>query len=292
MAATSGAFCVSEADSIRCAAGLFGHLHLVCAINGSGDNYLRQQSFQAPMHLSKPFDAGGTLVANVVNVTAGLLAGDRVHIGVKVESGARLLLTTPSASRVHRMKEGHAAVEQEFTVASGAWLEIWPELFIPHRGARYSQKSAVRVAPGGELLFFETLAPGRVASGEAFAYDQLDWSTDIFLGSQTIARERYSLAPAQGGLDALRTRFPAAYYASCFIVTERLTDGSSCWSQIHSFQEKDVWTGCSRLVGGGWTVKILAGSSVAFRQTLLAIRRVLFSALGLEMPLLRRAGEE
>jgi urease accessory protein UreH len=44
--------------------------------------------------LSKPHDDSDTLVVNVVNATAGLLAGDRIECHVEVETGASLLLTS------------------------------------------------------------------------------------------------------------------------------------------------------------------------------------------------------
>src|SRR5215207_8034190 len=55
-----------------------GHLDILCAVDAEGRSHLRHQSFRAPIHLSKPHLDEGTLVVNVVNPTAGLLAGDRV----------------------------------------------------------------------------------------------------------------------------------------------------------------------------------------------------------------------
>src|SRR5450432_1187537 len=182
-----------------------GHLDLVCAADENGRSFLRQQSFNAPLHISKPFLDEDTLVVNVVNPTAGFFAGDRVRCRVCVESGARLLLTSPSANRVHRMIAGEACVEQNFSVKSGGSLEVWPELFIPQGGAKYRQKTHIEVETGGELLFFETFAPGRVASGEAFQFESLDFETDIFYAGEKIVRERHQLSPATESLRALQT---------------------------------------------------------------------------------------
>jgi urease accessory protein len=93
------------------------------------------------MHLSKPHFDADALVVNVVNPTAGLLEGDRIACRVEVETGARLLLTTPSASRAHRMNNGRAELVQQMRVAAGGFLEFWPELFIPQKGTRYSQRT-------------------------------------------------------------------------------------------------------------------------------------------------------
>src|SRR3954462_2484072 len=111
--------------------GLSGHLELVCAVDAGGRGYVREQAFSGPIHLGKPHLDEDVLVVNVANPTAGLFAGDRIRYRIVVESGARLLLTAPSASRAHCIAEGDAQVEQEFRVAAGAWLESWPEMFIP-----------------------------------------------------------------------------------------------------------------------------------------------------------------
>lgn len=272
--------------------GLRGHLRLVCRVNARGESHLAEQSFCAPIHLSKPHLDAGTLVVNIVNPAAGLLAGDRIDVRVRVEGGARLLLTTPSANRVHRMREGFAAIEQEFIVAEGASLENWPELFIPQAGARYRQRTVLRVEEGGELLFFETLAPGRVASGESFKYDWLDWETNVFLGAELSARECYRLAPGSGGLAALQAQFANAYYASCFVVSPRLTPGSACWGAIHGLHHPSSWVGISDLAGGGWIIKVVADSSLGLRRVLHGIRHRLHAELGQLPPSLRRSTGE
>lgn len=272
---------------------LTGHLHLVCAADLRGRTFLREQSFRAPMHISKPFLDENTLVVNVVNPTAGLFAGDEITCDVRIEPGARMLLTTPSASRVHRMPgaDGIARVRQDFCVSCGGFLEALPELLIPQGGARHTQRTRVVVEPGGELLFFELLAPGRVASGEVFAFSQLDWETDIFFGSEKIARERCRLSPDDESLHTLRTSFAsgAAYYASCFAVGERfMSEERDFGERIHALQCAGAWVGCSRLVRGGCVIKLLTEDSLLLREKLRAVRGILYSALKRQPPGLRR----
>lgn len=268
--------------------GLSGHLRLVCGVDERGLTYLREQSFCAPVHLSKPHHEEGALVVNIVNPTAGLLAGDRIDYDVAVESGARVLLTAPSASRAHRIVDGDARVRQEFRVASGGSLENWPEMFIPQGGARYRQRTTVRVEEGGEVLLIEMIAPGRTASGEVFAFTELDWETEIFLGDTKIARERYVLLPQSSTIGALRTQFPEAYYASCFVVSPHLRADAECWRRIHEMHSDEAWVGCSGLVRGGWAIRVVAAASVALRRTVAAIREEIYSALGRRAPALRR----
>jgi len=267
---------------------LQGHLKLVCAADPGGRSYLRSQSFRAPVHLSKPHLDEGMLIVNAVNPTAGLLAGDRVDFDIAIEAGARMLLTAPSASRAHRTDSAGASVEQRFHVARGAWLEVWPELFIPQAGCRYRQRTEARVEAGGEMMLIEMIAPGRAASGELFAFAELDWDSALFFDGDLIARERYTLAPASPALDAMRVRFPEAYYASIFVVAERLGDTDPCWPRIHDLHDETAWVGCSALRRGGAAIRVLASGSIALRKKVAGIRLAIYEALGMRLPNLRR----
>lgn len=265
--------------------GLKGHLRLVAAGRGDKETYLREQSFAAPVHLSKPYEDAGCLVINVVNPTAGYLSGDVVTSDVSVEAGGRLVVTSPSAGRAHRTPEGESRVEQHFRVGPGAWLEVFPELFIPQGGAAYSQLTTAEVEEGGEMLFVETLAPGRVASGEAFAFRRLDWDVTLRYAGRTVVREHYRLDPADESLEALRAVFPQAYFASCFLLTGRpLVIGG----EVETLSNDRALVGDCALVAGGLVVKILAADSVSLRGAVSGVREILYRMTGRDRPRLRR----
>lgn len=268
--------------------GLHGHLDLHCALDARGLSSLQRQSFRAPFHISKPHLDAGTLIVNLANPTAGILAGDRATVHVSVAADAALLLTTPAANRAFRMRDGSAALEQRFEVAAGGRLDVWPEIFIPQAGTRFQQHTEIRADPGAEVLFFEALAPGRVASRETFAYARLRWETDLWIGDRLAARERYTLEPGGPAVQALRAQFPAAYYASCLVVTERLTAGHPCWAALRALHGDDLWIGSSALRHGGWVVKLLAAGSIGLRRGLAVVRRELYAALARPEPALRR----
>jgi urease accessory protein len=265
-----------------------GHLHLTCGIGHRGTSALLAQSFAAPLHLSKPHldEASGHLVVNIVNPTAGLFDGDAIEIKVSVNSGAKLTLTTPSAARVYRARQDRpAVVSQVFYVAPNAVLESFPELFIPQGGARYHQKTVLHIEKGGTALFFEWLAPGRVACGETFAYHELRWDTDIFFGEQLIARERYSLRPDDHSLASLKTVHPASHYLGIFVCG------------LPEFPHEAVSLLASEAVHLGWgplcvpdcwTIKVLARDNLTARAVMHQLRQILNNALGSPAADLRR----
>ena len=268
--------------------GLAGHLELVCDLDARGLTRLRHQSFRAPVHLSKPYHDAGALVVNMANPTAGMLDGDRLRVDVAVERGARLLLTSPSANRIHTMRSGCAEATGRFRVAAGSSLDWCPEIVIPQFRARYRQQTTLEVETDGELLFFECIAPGRTAMGEAFTYDELRWSTDLRVGERLLARERYLLRPDTASVVALQRSFPQAYCASAFLVSPAFNQQSPCWEVLHALQDEKTWSAVSALGKNAFVWKVVAADSVALRRTVRMGRAAIYAALRRPLPDFRR----
>lgn len=262
-----------------------GHLHLTASCYPAGQTYLREQSFRAPLHLSKPHEDAGALVVNIVNPTAGIFDRDAIELNVVAETGASIVLTTPSASRVYKSRSGGPArVQQTFTVQAGAFLEFYPEPFIPQAGARYHQKTELRVASEGQLLYFDWLSPGRVASGEVFQYAELLWDLDVWTGEKLAARERYRLSPDDHSLDSLRLLHDQTHYLSCFVIGT----GTLPMAELEALNSPEVYLGHSPLSTGGFTVKVLCQDSLSARRTLRQLRDILYHSMSRQVPNLGR----
>ena len=266
---------------------LGGHLRLRCASRGEGTSYISEQSFRAPIHLSKSHVDHGRLVQSIVNPTAGFFDGDRLEMNVHVDPGAKLVLSTPSASRVYRTRSGRAAAsEQTFRVVGNGSLEWIPEPFIPHAGARYVQRTEIHLDAESSLLLFDWISPGRVAMGETFAYQELRWELDLYLAEQLIARERYGLRPDDNSLEALRARFPAAHYLSVYAAGEM----AACWpgEALDALSGDDVYLGHGPLTGGVHVIRALCRDSLAARKLIETLRPMLYQAAGATPPALGR----
>ena len=271
-------------------AGLTGGLDLVCAAHPTRGTFVARQAFAAPLHLSKTYWDGGILLVHVVNQTAGWFGGDSVTMRVDLEPGARVLLSSPSAARFHPSQGREVRLEQTFRVARGAFLDVFPEISIPQRDSRSAQSTVIEVERGGELLYLETLAPGRVASGESFAFAQYKWRTDVMLDGRLIHRERASLAPGDGSLTGLRALFPASYYASLVIISPVADLGCPDFARaVGNLNESGLLQiGASRLGSGGWSVRILAADSPTLRKALTTVRTLVYHGLGRLLPDARR----
>ena len=269
--------------------GVQGHLRIECRVDAARRTFLAKQSFRAPMHLSKPHWDGNHLIINIVNPTAGLFAGDHVEMNVRVCPGARIVLTSPSAARVFRAKNsiGRARVTQSFVVESAGRLDVFPEILIPHAGARYVQTTRIDVQAGGELFFTEMIAPGRTASGEAFDYDQLEFGMDLISARELAVREWYRLASHTESMRAIRRNFPNAYYASAFIVSHRPAD-DSLLRAVGALSTSCILAGASYPAENVCAIKLIAADSMSLRAAVVGIRALGYSYLGWPEPLLRK----
>ncbi len=257
-----------------------GHLSLRAAARlDDGVTALASQAFRAPFHLSKPYwDVDTrTLLMQVVNPTAGILSGDRLESSVAVDPDAAVLLTTPSASRVFRMRSGEARSLQSFHVARGAWLEVLPEPLVPHRGSVFHQRTELVVEPGGAALYADLLFPGRIAHGETWGWSRLVLELEVRSGAVLLLRERLDQsADHLRALAAMAGAGENACFGNAVFVAPDLAAAPSWRDELHALQRDGVWIGASPLrTGAGWSIKFVAPDGILLRSTLAEIRRIL-----------------
>jgi urease accessory protein len=255
-----------------------GHLSLRAAARADGRTVLAAQSFRAPYHVSKPYwdVEAQALLVQVVNPTAGILAGDRLESDIAVESGAALLATTPSASRIFQMKEGAAECRQNFSVAANGWLEVMPEPLVPHRGCRYRQVTRIEAEPGGELFFADLLFPGRVAHGEAWAWDKLALETEVRLGGELILRERFEqTGPDLRALADLAGSGREACFGNAVLIAPEHGSDAAWRARVAALHGEGLWVGVSPLRKGGWSIKLVASDGMRLRRGLREVRQAL-----------------
>ena len=272
--------------------GLSGNLDLICASHPERGTFLARQSFCAPIHLSKSYWDGETLLIHVVNQTAGIFGGDAITTRVVVERGARVLLSSPSAARFHASRGREARLEQRFDIRAGGSLDVFPEISIPQRDSKSLQKTTIQLEPGGELIYLETLAPGRVASGEAFAFASYAWRTDIRVGDRLVHRERACLAPDDFSVAGLRALFAVSYYAGIILISPAAEGWKEDFGrEITGLSDHvSATVAASRLSAHGWSIRMLAANSLALRESIRKVRDLIYRRLGRPPPDARRNG--
>lgn len=198
-----------------------GELCLRAEVDARRHTVLAYRQAAGAFHLSKSYWDDHALMVQWVNPTAGVFAGDVLTSDVAVGPGAALLVTTPSATRIHTRMDPAAfpgEQRQHFQVASGGCLEVQPEWLIPQRGSAFVQRTTIDVAAGGRLFYAELLAPGRVAHNEVLLFDTLDLRLRLQVAGRRVVQERlHATAPNQMWMLQSRDG-DALFTATVFIV--------------------------------------------------------------------------
>lgn len=273
-----------------------GHLELHAKLDtaqaaGGRRTVLARQSFCAPFHLSKPYhdERTGVLMVQVVNPTAGILSGDELRSEIRVGEGASLLITTPGATRVFTMPEGRsdAVSFQRFVIEKGGWLEFLPEPLVPHQHSRFRQFTELEIGEGGGALFADFLMPGRIARGEAWAWDSLLLDLKVRVGACLVLRERLEQSgPELRRLAALSDGGDGVCLGNIVMVSPALAEAAAAgndWQsrivRLHN-RTAGIWVGLSRLrQEGGWSLRLVAPDGARLRAIVAELRRILAGVL-------------
>jgi urease accessory protein len=113
-------------------------------------------------------EAGDAALAVLVTTSGGLVAGDRIRLGIRLEAGAVAHVTASAAEKIYRSTGATTAIAQDLSVASTAWLEYLPPETILFDGARLRRHTTIALAPGAGFLGGGILVFGRRARGEGF----------------------------------------------------------------------------------------------------------------------------
>lgn len=236
--------------------------------DGSRPTTLFSSDQQPPLKVVRAFPLrdGGALV-HLHNLSGGVLGGDRLSLEVEIGRRAVVQLTSTGATRLYRSRQQSPAAVQvnRISVGEDALLEYLPDALIPFSGARYCQETRIELAAGAGLFWWETIAPGREAGGEVFAYELLQFKLDINAAGTMLAQERVKLEPARSPLSSLVRMGRYRYFSTFYIC--RVGLAASRWLALEkqlaelalelSARSEILW-GVSTLPAHGLVVRALS----------------------------------
>jgi len=240
-------------------------LHLAFEKTVAGATVLRLRRQDPPWRVIRAFD--GSLV-HLHNVSGGVLSGDRLELRASLAPETRAVITTTSATRVYRRRSGadQSQSSAHFELGEGSLLDLLPDAVIPYADSDFAQHTSVDLSPGATLLWWEMLAPGREASGEAFRFARLGIDNQIRSAGVPIAMERAWLDPRERPLDAAARLGDCRYLATFYVC--RAGETASAWRRLEEDlnaignrlmeNENGVRWGVSRLVQDGVVVRGMA----------------------------------
>jgi urease accessory protein len=249
------------------------HGQLCLRFEARGDHnqtILAESEQRLPLRIVRAFqlEDGGALV-HLHNLSGGVLGGDHLDIAVEVGPRAVAQVTSTGATRIYRCrKNAEPAVQRlQISVEDDGLVEYLPDQLIPFAGSCYRQETRIELGANAGLFWWETVAPGREASNEMFAYDLLQLKTRISALGQPIAIEHLRIEPPRRSIFSLARLGAYAYFSTFFICRAGIE--SSRWVELErllgelaeqlSRPSKTVW-GVSPLRAHGVVVRALSVS--------------------------------
>ena len=162
----------------------------------NGHTALLAAKHLGPLRVQKSFSQpDGSCHLYLLHPPGGIVGGDTLAVEVRAEQGARVLITSPSATRFYR-SPGQGLVQKQdvqLSVAADAHLEWVPLETILFNGAEARIRHTVQLAADATYLGWEMFAFGRRASSETFDAGCLKQESRILVQDQLIHRESLSL---------------------------------------------------------------------------------------------------
>jgi urease accessory protein len=141
----------------------------------------------------------GRLLVQIISAAPGLFSGDRYELTIEVEPGAKAVVLTPAATKIHSMPAGGRAEQRiRARVASGGSLEIYPTLSIPFPDSDFLQTVDVDLAHMARFGWLDPWSFGRIASGERNRFRRIATRLRVDRAGGPLYRDALDLAPSDG----------------------------------------------------------------------------------------------
>jgi urease accessory protein len=167
-------------DSAEHAAGWCATLALAFT-GGEPRTRLTTRRHVGPLLVQRPFYPEGDVChVYLVHPPGGIVGGDQLQLSVAAGPGARVLLTTPAATKFYRAAPGlRAQLAQELTLTA-ATLEWLPQENIYFRGAQARVTTRINLDRQSRFIGWEIGCYGRPAGEELFTAGSLSQDFELW----------------------------------------------------------------------------------------------------------------
>ncbi|MCU1521384.1 MAG: Urease accessory protein UreD [Arthrobacter sp.] len=227
-------------------------------------------------------DDSGQVCYVLVNPGGAYLGADLYLIDVEVGEGAKLLLTTQSATKIYRTPGSFAEQRMHLRLGEGSRLELAPEQLIAYREASYRQNTHVTLRPSSSLIMAEVITPGWSPDGSPFGYEELRLRTEIRVEDDhdtgLLALDNVLIRPPLGDVSAMAFLEGFSHLGSLVVVDPRVDQGLA--DELHALSAGyDACTGLSltatRLGTAGLVLRSLSNSTEELNRLLRAAAALL-----------------
>lgn len=254
-----------------------GKLSLVFRKKASGQSYLAKQYYKLPLQIMPPHyqDNDGTVFAYLLNPSGGVLQHDRLLTEITMEEYSRALITTPASTKLYKMDDGCAVLENMVELRRGSVLEYLPEHNVPFAGSRTYQNTEFHLDEDATLISFDMTTPGRVSRGEVFQYDTYETSVKIYVGGKLAVYDKARIEPKKMNLTALGMLECRGANGTIYVYSdhmgEKIRDSVRAFSLTREGGSGDVKFGATMVTDSLMIVRLVSKDIQAARNVMLNI---------------------
>ncbi|BCH24735.1 urease accessory protein UreD [Mesorhizobium sp. L-8-3] len=173
-----------------------------------GQTRLLRRRHSGPLMVQRPFhpESDGTCHVYLLHPPGGVAGGDSLELTFHLAEGARVVLTTPGATKFYRSVAGKGSQRSVIDVEAGAVCEYLPQEAIMFDGASADVGTCVTIAETGTYVGWDFTCLGRPAARERFRSGGITQRVEIRRNGKPIWIERFCLpgdSPLQGAAFAL-----------------------------------------------------------------------------------------
>lgn len=260
-----------------------GRLDLVIT-ERNGRSIAARQFHEGALRVLRPhyLDESGQVCFVLVNPGGAYLGVDLYVIEVAVEEGARLLLTTQSATKIYRTPGSFAEQRMRLVLGDEAQLELAPDQLIAYREASYRQNTHITVRPTSSLIIAEVVTPGWSPDGAEFRFEEVRLRTEIAVdsgeASQLLALDNLLIVPSSDDVTGMGFMEGYSHVGSLLVVDRRVDQALA--DELHEVtRTHEAYTGVSltATVGGttGLVLRSLSNSTEELQRLLQACTTLL-----------------
>ncbi|MUT67233.1 urease accessory protein UreD [Paenibacillus sp. NEAU-GSW1] len=250
----------------------------------------------APIKIAKAFPLEEGLGVIVMDVSPGLLNGDRYELDWHAHKEANIWITNQSYTKVHPSRDdGGSSMLQCFSLEENAVVEHMPEPLMLYQTSRFYNETRVQLSPGAVWMQADILCPGRTLRQEVFKYRELHASLTVHYGDELIFAQRQRIVPGQQRLASPGCWEEQTHWATFYVFSDRVSSSllepiQQLLEELPAFDKHRVLAGATLTFRHGLAVSAASTAAWPLQQTMkLVWETVRFAMLGKKpVPLLQK----
>jgi urease accessory protein len=261
----------------RSAAQVGRHARLELAFAARGGRTVLAHAYAEPPYRVLPgFDHPFGLHVIVASSAPGVFGADSFEQSVIVESGARVLLTSQSATQLHPHPGGlPASLRGRYVVRDGGSLRCDWEPLIPFAGAAVEHQVTIDLEGCARLMWMDGTMAGRVGRGERWRLSTLAHELRLVHDGTLEYLERYAIRPAADALLSPWIAGNADYFGTA--IAKGVETARQVAEQLHGSLAgiREVDAAADALSDSLVVVRMLSASGAAFHRARQLLREKL-----------------